>query len=239
MTPVNQNRNDRRTAPRDRQPIHYEQIACFGHHGPHYFGYHVHALPPHCVHHHYWGHDYWFYDGIYYRCWDGRYYVSRPPYGYWFERTAYELELIACRIAYYSTLDRIYDTVDENYRTITEQNRIIAENNATIAAQNAAIASGQQLANGSYELARRLGLVQSFADASLEYYYDDGIFFILKNGKYVTIVPPAGAIVEKLPEDYETIVLGGQEYYNLDDTVFRVIISEGKALFEVLGQLPS
>ena len=55
----------------------------------------------------------------------------------------------------------------------------------------------------------------------------------------MTIVPPAGAIVEKLPEDYETIVLGGQEYYKLDDTVFRVIISEGKALFEVLGQLPS
>lgn len=238
MNPVGQHRDQPRTAPRDRQPVHHEDIIRFGHHGPHYYGYHVHALPPHCVHHHYWGHDYWFHDGIYYRYLNGYYYVSRPPYGYWFERSAYELSLVACRIAYYNTIDRLYDTIDDNYRTIGEQNRIIAQNNAVIAAQNSAIAAGRQIADGSYELARRLGLVQSFADASLEYYYDDGIFFILKNGKYLTIVPPAGAIVEKLPDDYDVVVLQGQEYYKVDDTVFRVVINEGKAMFEVLGQLP-
>ena len=51
-------------------------------------------------------------------------------------------------------------------------------------------------------------------------------------------MPPAGALVESLPEDYELIELGGNTYYKVDDTVFRSTISaDGKACFEVLGQL--
>ena len=43
--------------------------------------------------------------------------------------------------------------------------------------------------------------------------------------------------VENLPEDYEMVTLNGEEYYKVDDTVYRVTISEGKPYFEVLGQL--
>ncbi|MBQ4192416.1 MAG: hypothetical protein II647_03515, partial [Bacteroidales bacterium] len=84
----------------------------------------------------------------------------------------------------------------------------------------------------------RLGLFQSYANANQQYYYDDGIFFIEgANGQYQTIVPPAGALIAELPDDYEIITLDGVEYYKVDDTVYRTVVVDGKALFEVLGQL--
>ena len=182
--------------------------------------------------------DYYICDGIYYRWWNDCYYVCRPPFGIFFDRALYNLDLVLCDFAYYSTVRRTYRIVNDNYRTIAEQNDIIAQNNATIAAQNAAIANGNLAADASYNLASRLGLFQSYANANQQYYYDDGIFFIEgANGQYQTIVPPAGALIAELPDDYEIITLDGVEYYKVDDTVYRTVVVDGKALFEVLGQL--
>jgi hypothetical protein len=149
----------------------------------------------------------------------------------------YDLDLVLIDFAYYNTINRTYSAINDNYRTIEEQNRVIAENNAAIASQNAALAAGNTLADASYNLAASLGLVQSFADANVKYYYDDGVFFIEgKDGQYQTIIPPAGAIISELPDDYETVVLGGQEYYRVDNTIYRMVVIDGKAYFEVLGQ---
>lgn len=238
MRPVGHVDNRPRTEPRHMAPIPYDHPAPFHHHGPHYYGHRIHSLPHHCVCHHYWGHDYWCCNGLYYRYWNGFYYVSRPPYGTWFDIAVYDMALTACRISYYNTIQREYDTINENYATIEKQNATIAANNALIAQQNAEIAAGAANASGSYTLARSLGLVQSFADASMTYYYDDGIFFIVKDGQYITIVPPAGALVESLPEDYEVVNMGGKDYYKVDDTVYNMIVNNGKPAFEVLGQLP-
>jgi hypothetical protein len=99
------------------------------------------------------------------------------------------------------------------------------------------MACQSRLADESYLLAASLGLVQSFADANVKYYYDDGVFFIEgKDGQYQTIIPPAGAIISELPDDYEVVVLGGKEYYRVDNTIYRMVVLEGKAYFEVLGQ---
>ena len=132
--------------------------------------------------------------------------------------------------------------INDNWRTIEEQNEIIARNNATIAQQNLTVAqlkSQNLAANESYNLARKLGLIQSFAYADATYYYDDGVFFIVNSlGQYETIVPPAGAIVESLPDDYEVVTLvDGHEYYRVDDTIYRAMVMQGDAYFEVLGQL--
>ncbi len=51
------------------------------------------------------------------------------------------------------------------------------------------------------------------------------------------IVPPAGALVGELPDDYETITLGGQEFYKVDDTVYRLTLVNGVPQLEVLGQM--
>ena len=221
-------------------------------HDPHYFGYRVRYLP-HYRRVSYWGIDYYFYNDIWYRWWDGVYVICRPPYGVAFARDLYTLELDVLRFAYYNRVWREYNQIDENYRTIAEQNRIIAENNATIAAQNAAIAANQAAAAqptidmntlksaASYNLATKLGLMQSFAASNQDYYYDDGVFFILgADGQYKVIVPPAGALIKALPDDYETVVLSdGNEYYKVDDTIYRMTVADGVPYFEVLGQMQS
>ena len=93
-------------------------------------------------------------------------------------------------------------------------------------------------ANNAYSLADRLGLVQSYAYANQPYYYQDGVFYIVNsNGQYEVIVPPAGALVEDLPDDYDTITIDGMDFYKVDDTVYRLTLVEGKPYLEVLGQM--
>ena len=87
--------------------------------------------------------------------------------------------------------------------------------------------------------AKSLNLIRNYAAAGTEYFYNDGVFFVRgEDGQYVVIVPPAGAMVDALPEDFEEFEFDGNTYYKVDDTVYRMTVSEeGKACFEVLGQL--
>lgn len=186
------------------------------------------------------GVTYYCYDNIWYRPYGGHYMVCRPPFG-----TVLAADLIAdmtwtaVNMAYYCTALNAYDQINDNNRYIAEQNEIIAQNNALIAAQNAQIAQTKELASASYSLANALGLVQSYAAAGTDYFYQDGVFYVKDaNGEYKVIVPPAGALVESLPEDYDMVTLkDGNEYYKVDDTVYKVTIVDGKPYFEVLGQL--
>jgi hypothetical protein len=183
---------------------------------------------------------YYCYNDIWYRPYGGYYVVCRPPFG-----TVLAANLIAdmtwaaVRLSYYYTVANTYSTINENNKYIAEQNAIIAQNNATIAAQNAQIAASQQQAQAAYGLATQLGLVQSYAAAGSDYYYQDGVFYVMDaSGEYKVIVPPAGALVEALPEDFDMVTLAdGNEYYKVDDTIYRVVVIEGKPYFEVLGQL--
>ena len=230
--------NMERIPPRHRDPMPYGRAVRFWDGGHHYFGYRVSYLPTRYVRVDYWGVPYYLLDGIYYRHYGGYYYVCRPPFGVFFDPVLDNLAYTVCRFSYYYDVYNTYRTINENAQTIASQNATIAANNATIARQNADIALHTERAAQSYKEADRLGLVQSYADASVEYFYEDGVFFIKdKNGKYVTIVPPAGALVQELPDDYDTITLDGKEYYKVDDTVYRLTIIDGSPYFEVLGQL--
>ena len=230
--------NMERIPPHRRDPMPYGRAVRFWDGGRHYFGYRVSYLPSRYVREVYWGVPYYLLDGIYYRYYGGHYYVSRPPFGVFFDPVLDNLVYTACNFAYYYDVYNTYRTINENAQTIASQNATIAANNATIARQNEAIALNSERAAKSYKEADRLGLVQSYADAGVEYFYEDGVFFIKdKNGKYVTIVPPAGALVQELPDDYETIILDGKEYYKVDDTVYKLTIIDGSPYFEVLGQL--
>jgi hypothetical protein len=94
------------------------------------------------------------------------------------------------------------------------------------------------MASESYQLAARLGLVQSYGNASLEYFYDDGVFFSKQaDGSYVTMVPPAGALVDELPDDNEKIRIDGEVYYKVDDTIYEQVRIDGQKYYEVIGQL--
>lgn len=230
--------NMERIPPHRRDPMPYGRAVRFWDGGRHYFGYRVSYLPSRYVREVYWGVPYYLLDGIYYRYYGGHYYVSRPPFGVFFDPVLDNLVYTACNFAYYYDVYNTYRTINENAQTIASQNATIAANNATIARQNEAIALNSERAAKSYKEADRLGLVQSYADAGVEYFYEDGVFFIKNSeGKYVTIVPPAGALVQELPDDYETILLDGKEYYKVDDTVYKLTIIDGSPYFEVLGQL--
>ena len=230
-----------RIPPREREHVMaYDAPAHFFARDPHYFGYRIHSLPPRPHRMVHWGVTYYYYNNIYYRPWGSVYVVCRPPFGVCIERAMVSAALRDLRFAYYHNAYYTYREIDANYRTIDEQNRIIARNNATIAAQNAAMALNANRAYSAYELANQLGLVQSYADAATKYYYEDGVFFVVNaKGQYEVIVPPAGALVSELPDDYETLVMNGIEYYRVDNTVYRVTLVDGTPYLEVLGQMPT
>jgi len=230
--------NMERVPPRHRDPMPYGRAVRFWDGGRHYFGYRVSYLPSRYTRVVYAGVPYYLLDGIYYRYYRGYYYVSRPPFGVIVDAVLDNILYTACNFAYYYDVANTYRTINENAQTIASQNATIAANNATIARQNADIALNSERAAKSYLEADRLGLVQSYADAGVEYFYQDGVFFIKdQNGKYVTIVPPAGALVSELPDDYDTVTIDGEEYYKVDDTVYKLTIIDGSPYFEVLGQM--
>lgn len=235
---MDEHHNMHRVAPRHREPMPWDRPGYFWGNHPHYYGYRVHSLPPHYRRISHWGIDYYYYNGIYYRSHAGLWVVCRPPFGTPLEAAIDRAILRSIRFAYYCDTYRTYSRVFDNYNVIARQNLIIAQNNARIAAQNANYALNANRALTAYELANKLGLVQSYAFANSEYFYQDGVFYsISASGQYTTIVPPAGALVTSLPDDYETIVLNGIEYYMVDNTVYRTTLFDGQPYLEVLGQM--
>lgn len=228
-----------RVHPRDRDYIRWNRPSHYWSHHNHCFGHRVRVLPTHVHRHIYHGVTYYCYNDVWYRPYGGYYVICRPPYGIALAADIIaDMAWTAVRLSYYNTVVNTYSQINENNAYIAEQNAIIAQNNATIAAQNAAISQSRNLAQASYSLANSLGLVQSYGAAGTDYFYQDGVFYTMDaSGQYKVILPPAGALVETLPDDYEMVTLrDGKEYYKVEDTVYRVTISEGNPYFEVLGQ---
>ena len=235
---MDKDRNLNRIPPRERDFMTYDRPGVFYGHDPHFFGYRVHTLPPRYRRVTYWGRDYYYYNNVYYLRYGNIYVISRPPFGIALDIAIRDAVFASVRFSYYHNVYRTFDIVDRNYRTILEQNREIARNNALIAQQNSALALNSSRALSAYEIASALGLVQSFANINTEYFYQDGVFYVVnRKNRYEVIVPPAGALVNELPEDYDTIVLNGVEYYKVDDTVYRLVLVDGIPALEVLGQM--
>ena len=232
------NNNVERVAPRERAYQSYNTPKSFYGRDPHYYGWRVQSLPHRPKRVRYYGIDYYLYNDVYYRPYGGSYIVCRPPVGVVIAKTVKNLLFGRVTFAYYTDTYRSYRGWDSYSRYIDEQNRIIAQNNAVIAAQNRYLAMNVSSARSSYDIAYKLGLAQSYAYANWDYYYDDGVFYIInRNGRYEVIVPPAGALVDELPDDYETIILGGMELYRVDDTIYRTVLVSGRPYLEVLGQM--
>ena len=235
---VDDRHNMYRVAPRQRDPLAWDRPGHFYGDAPHYYGYRIHSIPPSWRRISHWGIDYYYHNGIYYRPYGGSYVICRPPFGTPLERAIDRAILRAIRFAYYYDTYRTYDSVFDYYNVIARQNLIIAQQNARIIARNSNYAINSNKALSAYELANKMGLVQSYAYANSEYFYQDGVFYTVSpSGVFTTIVPPAGALVTSLPDDYEVIVMNGIEYYLVDNTVFRTTVFEGEPYLEVLGQM--
>lgn len=235
---MDDNHNMVRVAPRNREALGWDHAGHFYADKPHYYGYRIHSLPSGWRRISHWGIDYYFYNGIYYRNFGTTYVICRPPFGTPLEVVIDRAILRSIRFAYYADTYRTFSRTFDYYNVIARQNLIIAQQNARIIAQNAAYALNSGRALTAYELAEKLGLVQSYAYANADYFYQDGVFYALSaSGVYTTIVPPAGALVTSLPDDYEVIVMNGIEYYLVDNTVYRTTLFDGQPYLEVLGQM--
>lgn len=221
-----------RVPPPHRSPISYRRPSRFWDSGDHYFGYRVKRLPLNYGRREYFGVSYYVLNDVFYRYVDGSYYVCRPPFGVAFMPARFGA--VSCSFAFYFASYRNYRTYNDVARYVTDRNALVASGNSRLR-----FSSGNaQRAYESYLLADRLGLVQSFAAAAADYYYEDGVFFVrTSGGEYVTVVPPAGALVMELPDDYRVIYLDGVEYYAVDYTVYRAVALDGNLYFEVLGQM--
>ena len=202
--------NVHRIPPRDRDFMHYDRPSHFyDHHHPHCFGFRVEVLPPRYKVVRYFGIDYYICNDVYYRPYRGHYIVCRPPFGVTIARSVVDISFATVNFAYYSNVYRTFGAIDANNRYIDQQNRIIAQVN---------------IQSGSYSTPIS--------------YIQDGVFYIVNaGGQYQVIVPPAGALVQNLPEDYDIITLGGVQYYRVDDTVYRLTLVSGSPYLEVLGQM--
>ena len=180
------------------------------HIGHHNYGYRIHEIPFGARVVRYRGHKYYNYGGIWYRRYHGDYIIVRPPFG----------ERIAVAMFNY-TLARIW------------VNNVI--NDIRRAERAAELAKAYAAVNTSYVV--RNANDMSYAADNVNYYYNDGVFYILDGNEYVVIEAPIGALVTEIPEDYEEIVVGGETYYKVDNILFKTAVVDGNIYFEVVSNL--
>jgi len=182
--------------------------------GDHYFGYRLNTLPRGYVVMRVGGLDYYYYDGIYYRPYlGGGYYVCRPPRGTSIASTMLNVALTAIAI------NTIRNEIERAQRA-AELSRAYANRN-----------TGYVLRTSDYYNTNLTGQLNQ------DYYYQDGVFYILKNGQYYVIEAPIGALVTEIPSDYDEIELDGRIYYLVEDTLYKATVIDGALYFEVVCNL--
>lgn len=183
--------------------------------GNHYFGHRVRVLPRGYTVVPVGGVTYYLCNGIYYRVYPyGGYYVCRPPRGTVIARTLFDVALTTVAI-----------------NTI--------RNEIQRASRAAAISSVYAAANTGYTVRSRDDYYNTnlVNQANQDYYYQDGVFYILQNGQYHVIEPPIGALVSEIPTDYEELELDGRTYYQVEETLYRTTVVDGVPYFEVVCNL--
>ena len=183
--------------------------------GDHYFGHRLRALPRGYVTMRVGGLDYYYYDGIYYRPYLlGGYYVCRPPRGTAIASTLFNVALTAIAI------NTIRDEV-ARARRAAELSRVYANRNTGYVIRTSDDYYNTNLLN----------------QAAQDYYYQDGVFYILQNGQYYVIEAPIGALVTEIPTDYDEIELDGKTYYQVENTLYKATVIDGALYFEVVCNL--
>jgi len=182
--------------------------------GDHYFGHRIHSLPRGYQTYRIGGLDYYYYDGIYYRPYRlGGFYVCRPPRGTIIASTLFNVALTAIAIN-------------------TIRNEVERAERAAALAQVYSTNSGYVLRNSDdYYVTNVANQVNQ------EYYYQDGVFYILQDGQYYVIDAPIGALVTQIPADYDEVEIDGKTYYVVEETVYKTTVIDGALYFEVVTNL--
>ncbi len=69
------------------------------------------------------------------------------------------------------------------------------------------------------------------------YYYSGGLFYQYENDQYTVVEPPVGAEVKSLPEKAQSIVIDGQQYYEMNGVYYQPITKDdGTVTYQVAGK---
>ncbi|MBS7564369.1 hypothetical protein KHS38_08115 [Mucilaginibacter sp. Bleaf8] len=70
-----------------------------------------------------------------------------------------------------------------------------------------------------------------------QYFYSDGYYYQQNNNQYTVVEPPVGAEIDRLPEGAESIVINGQQYYELNGVYYEPITrNNGSLVYRIAGK---
>jgi hypothetical protein len=70
-----------------------------------------------------------------------------------------------------------------------------------------------------------------------EYFYSDGLFYQYDNSEYTVVEPPIGAEITTLPDKAESIVINGQQYYELNGVYYQPVTKDnGTVVYQIAGK---
>ncbi|MCI2083110.1 MAG: hypothetical protein LKK19_04890 [Bacteroidales bacterium] len=182
--------------------------------GDHYFGFSLHRLPNGYKRKLFGDIWYYYHGGVFYRSYGSYYYVCRPPAGIAFSSSAVTSNLTAVPVDYYYSEDERLDYA-------------------------MGVAKDYEIYDPSYSappVSVMSGSIASDSDG-IQYYCDDGVFYVYSHGRYLVVKPPIGALVTSIPNDYYVISLSGGTFYKIDDTLYQDVVIDGSIYFEVVCNL--
>lgn len=70
-----------------------------------------------------------------------------------------------------------------------------------------------------------------------QFFYSGGYFYQYDNNQYTVVEPPVGAAVNTLPDDAQSIVINGQQYYEVNGVYYTQITKDdGSIAYQVAGK---
>jgi hypothetical protein len=69
------------------------------------------------------------------------------------------------------------------------------------------------------------------------YFFSDGYYYQYNNDQYTVVEPPVGALIKTLPSNAKSIVINGQQYYELNGVYYLPVkMGNGVIQYEIAGK---
>lgn len=69
------------------------------------------------------------------------------------------------------------------------------------------------------------------------YFYSGGFFYQFNNNQYTVVEPPIGAAIKDLPDNAQSIVINGAQYYELNGVYYEPVTrDDGTVVYQVAGK---
>lgn len=76
-----------------------------------------------------------------------------------------------------------------------------------------------------------------FYYGDFQYYYSDGLYYQYDNNQYTVVEPPVGAEITTLPEKAQSIMINGQQYYELNGVYYQPVTKDdGTQVYQIAGK---